>query len=199
MSSFKLSLDLFLLWPGFQFELKELKRRQEEEERRRQEEIIKRSPPPQPQQVERPDGAEKSETASIKSGSKSSAVSLSLLIRSKFEDFFSISSWKLRNVLKADPLYLNFRAQSKINHFQFFVASSRNHNLLFPWTSLTWVGFGGTGVELFWAVVVVAQLKVVAWKPGVKMIKQQQPTLVNNNTHSSNDINLICCKNISSF
>ena len=26
------------------------------------------------------------------------------------------------------------------------------------------------------------------------MIKQQQPTLVNNNTHPSNDINLICCK-----
>jgi hypothetical protein len=53
----------------FQFELKELKRRQEEEERRRQEEIIKRSPPPQ--SVDRPDGGEKSETTSIKSGSKS--------------------------------------------------------------------------------------------------------------------------------
>ena len=55
-----------------QFELKELKRRQEEEERRRQEEIVKHSPPPQQQpSIDRPDSGEKSETTSIKSGSKS--------------------------------------------------------------------------------------------------------------------------------
>ena len=60
-------INIFLIISlRLQFELKELKRRQEDDERRRHEEIVRTSGP----REDRPDAPSRSETGSMKSGSK---------------------------------------------------------------------------------------------------------------------------------